>query len=320
MIIKVNYFEMKIIQAIKNEQTKLWTGTGTMYIPSLKANVLMEFKDIHINKDQRLVAGHIHSVRAPKLMTKVKLPPVKQAKKICLTYGPDGYDEEGYNKDGYDRAGYNKEGKDKEGYDKLGYNAQNVDRNGNPKQTPPTQGNPTASSGTNTNGNNSTQTGTSGSTSGQGGSGGNTTSTGTNGNSGGATPTTSVEEDAFTLELVRADAASRASGKVRTKAVLAAAEKLGLHVNGAAVKILVGFVGLQTERGTEAGKGGGGRPLGVRDATPRKVRAPREGWSKYRDEILRLRAEHPDWSARAIARELRVSHELVSRYIRTVDK
>ncbi len=205
MIIKVNYFEMKIIKAVKNEQTKLWTGTGTMYFPSLKANVLMEFKDIHINKDQRLVAGHIHSVRAPKLMTKVKLPPVKQAKKICLTYGPDGYDEEGYNKEGYDRAGYNKEGRDKEGYDKLGYNAQNVDRNGNPKQTPPTNptpGNPTASSGTNTNGNNTTQTGTSGSTSGQGGSGGNTTSTGTNGNSGGATPTTSIEEDAFTLELV----------------------------------------------------------------------------------------------------------------------
>jgi hypothetical protein len=170
MMIKVNHFEMKILKAIKNEQTKLWTGEGTMYFPSLRANVLMEFKNIHINKDQRLVAGHVHSVRAPKPITKVKLPPVKKVPQICLTYGPDGYDEEGYDKLGYDREGYNKEGRDKDGYDKLGYNQNNLDRNGNPKQTPTTtEGNPTASTGTNTNGNNSTQTGTNGNTNSQNG-------------------------------------------------------------------------------------------------------------------------------------------------------
>jgi plasmid maintenance system antidote protein VapI len=84
------------------------------------------------------------------------------------------------------------------------------------------------------------------------------------------------------LELIKTDAASRPSGKVRTKAVLAAAEAEGLHVNGTAIKILAGFCGLQTERGAEAGKGhaGPGRPTGSRDrrprGTPRQVaRSPR---------------------------------------------
>ncbi len=174
-IIKVNYFEMKIKKAIQNPRSRLYSGTGNIYVPFLNTTVAVEYKDIQINTERRLVSGHVLTVRDPKPITKVKLPAIKQVKNICLTYGPDGYDEEGFDKNGYDRNGYNKEGKDKDGYDEYGYNAQGLDRNGQPKQIDPTntQGNPTASTGTNTNGGNSTQTGTNGNNT--------TTQAGTNG-------------------------------------------------------------------------------------------------------------------------------------------
>jgi len=106
-----------------------------------------------------------------------------------------------------------------------------------------------------------------------------------------------AETAARLLELIKADAASRPSGKVRTKAVLAAAEAEGLHVNGAAIRILVGFSGLALERGAEAGKGhaGPGRPTGSRDrrprGTPRQVaRSPRSDRGQRRVDVTSRQA------------------------------
>jgi hypothetical protein len=107
-----------------------------------------------------------------------------------------------------------------------------------------------------------------------------------------------AETAAKLLELVKADAASRASGKVRTADVLKAAAKLGLQVNGAAVKILAGFAGLQPERGAKKGEGGGGRTKGARDRKPRDPDAHRK-----RETIVRLRDEHPTWTEDRIGQE-----------------
>lgn len=100
------------------------------------------------------------------------------------------------------------------------------------------------------------------------------------------------------LELVKADAASRASGKVRTADVLKAAAKLDLKVNGAAVKVLAGFAGLQTERGAKKGEGMGGRTKGARDRKPRDL-----GAHNKRAIIVRLRDEHPTWTEDRIGQE-----------------
>lgn len=107
-----------------------------------------------------------------------------------------------------------------------------------------------------------------------------------------------AETAAKLLALVRADAASRASGKVRTADVLKAAAKLDLKVNGAAVKILAGFAGLQTERGAKKGEGMGGRTKGARDRKPRDLDAHNK-----RAIIVRLRAEHPTWTEDRIGLE-----------------
>jgi hypothetical protein len=101
------------------------------------------------------------------------------------------------------------------------------------------------------------------------------------------------------LELIKTDAASRPSGKVRTKAVLAAAEAEGLRVNGAAVKILAGAFGLQLDLGSEPGSGVG-RPKNSRDRRPRKPRGPDPLRPSRGDDVRRLRAEHPDWTLEQI--------------------
>jgi hypothetical protein len=137
-----------------------------------------------------------------------------------------------------------------------------------------------------------------------------------------------AETAAKLLALVKADAASRPSGKVRTKAVPAAAEKLGLKVNGTAVKILAGFCGLQTERGAEAGKGSGnvggaragaGRPKDSRDRRPRKTRSD-AGEVKESTVALAARARASylkTKSLRATGEELGISAERVRQLINT---
>jgi hypothetical protein len=119
-----------------------------------------------------------------------------------------------------------------------------------------------------------------------------------------------AETAAKLLELVKADAASRPSGKVRTKAVPAAAEKLGLKVNGTAVKILAGFCGLQTERGpgkgkgTPSGTGGkmGGRPAGIHTR-----------YSPLREKVRELAQK--GYRAGEIARELKTSRQNVHKLL-----
>lgn len=122
------------------------------------------------------------------------------------------------------------------------------------------------------------------------------------------------------LAAIRADAAASGAGKARTARVIAALNAQGIEATPPAIRILAGSIDIELERAAEPGKGSGGRPLGSTDRMPRRLHDPRPGWSRYREKILSLRAEHPDWSARAIARELGVSAELVSRYLRSVDK
>lgn len=102
------------------------------------------------------------------------------------------------------------------------------------------------------------------------------------------------------LDLIKADAASRPSGKVRTAAVVAAAEAKKLHINGAAIRMLAGFAGLALERGAEPGKGAGGRKVGAKDLNPRRRRGPDPDRPSRGDEVARLRAEHPEWTLEQI--------------------
>ena len=93
------------------------------------------------------------------------------------------------------------------------------------------------------------------------------------------------------LAAIRADAAARPSGKVRTAQVLAALQAQGIAATAPAIKILAGSIGIEPERGAEPGKGTGGRPFGSADRRPRDPKAHAK-----RETIARLRDEHPEWS------------------------
>jgi hypothetical protein len=125
-----------------------------------------------------------------------------------------------------------------------------------------------------------------------------------------------AETAAKLLELVKADAAAH-GGTVRTKRVLKAAEAKGLDINGAAVKILAGFAGLQIERGpgkgegTPSGTGGrmGGRPPNSKDAQKRRPRsdAGQRRISPTVTPAVALASYQDTKSLRASARDLDIS-------------